>query len=493
MNTRILLIIVLTVLNLTATYSFAQSPSKSADPQSLKLLETQGIEAMGEGRYMDAAETFAEYIKLRPKSFVGYYNLAAALSRADEIDASMQAMTKAITIGFTDKRQMLRDPDLAQLRATPFFESLMESWDAVIQARREHDLAFISRLITRKMQRRTSEEYKLEIVSAHGQVATDQALAELDLLANWAIDELFVDERTPGYLDDLPWIMVALPDKRGFLSWAITVFGPGVRGNISSVGGAYEHQNRRLVAQDLGATYRHEFIHVLHWRDMSARGHNHAPWIQEGFASLVEDYNIVDAKLVPVPSWRTNIVKRLLKVHRLGTIETLASTPMQQFTSSRPLAKYAQARAVMLYVYENGKLNDFYQAYLQTYNSDPTGIKALEQAFNLEIDAIEKDYRKWIAALPTIPETGADLTATLGIGIKNGSGDGVLVSSLPGSSRRRTGLHTQEVITAINNRPTRDLFEFIRVLGDYRAGQTITLSTRRGIKHHQREVKLLAR
>ncbi len=480
------------MLSLPAAHLKAQ-PKEDAPQRSHLDFEREGIKAMQEARYADAINAFGEYIERRPNSFVGYYNLAAALSKNGNIEQSTQAMTKAITIGFTDKEQVLRDPDLAALRQTEFFTSLMGSWDAVLQARREHDLAFISRLITRKMQSRTSERYKIELVSAHGAVETDEALKEMDLLADWAIDLLFVDQRDPSMLEDLPWVMVALPDQRGFLSWAITVFGPAVRGNISSVGGAYEHQNRRLVAQDLGATYRHEFIHLLHWRDMNARGQVHAPWIQEGLASLVEDYDMAEGKLIPVASWRTNIVKRLLEVRRLGSIEKLASTPMQQFTSNRPLAKYAQARAVMLYLLDLKLLDKFYQAYLESYTQDPTGIKAIEQTLGKEIDAIENDYRAWVSSLKTVPETGADLNATLGIGIENGTGDGVLVTNLPGSSRRRTGLHTQEVITAINNRPTRDLHEFIRVLGDFTAGQTVTLSTRRGTKHHQREVKLLDR
>ena len=68
-----------------------------------------------------------------------------------------------------------------------------------------------------------------------------------------------------------------------------------------------------------------------------------------------------------------------------------------------------------------------------------------------------------------------------------------LGESLTSAARRRTGLHTGEVITAINGRPTRDLFEFIRVLGSYSAGQSVTLTTRRGIKFSEVQVELLER
>ena len=245
------------------------------------------------------------------------------------------------------------------------------------------------------------------------------------------------------------------------------------------------------MAQDLGATLRHEFIHVLHWRDMNRLGQAHAPWIQEGLASLVEDYDMQGAHLVPVASWRTNIVKRMNDRHRMPSIEKLASTPMRSFTSTRPLAKYAQARSIMLYLLDQGKLGEFYKVYTEQYSSDSTGILAMEMVLEKEIDEIQTDFSAWIDELETVPETGGDLSATLGIEIETGSGDGVVVKGLPGNARSRTGLRLGSVITAIDDHPTRDLFELIRILGKYRPGQTVTLHHRRGKIHSTSQVKLL--
>lgn len=490
MNPRIICVLLLALSALAASPA---AIAQDTDPASPKHAESVGIEAMSQGRYLDAAEAFAQYIKARPESFVGYYNLSAAMSCAAELDASQIAMTKALELGFSDRKQLLRDDDLAALRETEYFDAVMNAWDELIETRRKADLQHVSMLINHKLQARTSEKHRIELVSAHGEVATDQALAEMDLLADWATRNLFASQTDASFLDGSPWVMVALPDKAGFIKWAVTVFGPGVRGSISSVGGAYEHQDRRLVAQDLGATFRHEFIHVLHWRDMNDLGQVHAPWVQEGLASLVEDYDRVGDQIVPVPSWRTNIVKRLHKVRKLTPIETLARTEMQQFTSQRPLAKYAQARAVMLFLLDQNKLTEFYNNYTQTIDEDQSGIIALERTLAMELPAIEEAYEQWIDALPTVPETGSDLSATLGIGITNGDGDGVVVDRLSTAARRRTGLHTSEVITAINGRPTRDLFEFIRVLGTYHAGETVILTTRRGIKFNEIPVKLLKR
>lgn len=460
-----------------------------AEPKPAEL-ERVGIEAMSQGDYAQAETVFRELIALRPESFVGHYNLASALSMAGDGGGAVDALSVAITLGFTDLRQIKRDPDLETLRSTPFFGQLVSSWPDLVEARRESDIAAIKPLIRRGLEARTHDDLKFELFSAHDKIATDQALAELELLAQWAEGALFTDADS---LVDQPWITIVLPDRAGFGKWAIKTFGPGVRGNISSVGGAYEHQKRRLVAQDLGATLRHEYIHVLHWRDMNRLGQAHAAWIQEGLASLVEDYDQAGNRIVPVASWRTNIVKRMSKVHRLPTISELASTEMQSFTSKRPLAKYAQARAVMLYLLDQHQLNAFYANYTREYQQDKTGILSLETTLGKEITEIEKDYRNWIDGLETVAETGADLSATLGIDIETGTGDGVVVKKLPGNARSRTGLHTGSVITAINGHPTRDLLEFIRILGQYSPGQTITLDHRRGSIHTQSKVVLLKR
>ena len=462
-----------------------------ADPTPAEL-ESRGIAAMGEGDYEEAERLFGELIGLRPESFVGPYNLASALSMRGQADAAVSAMSTALALGFTDKAQLLRDPDLANLRKTDFFATLMDQWGELIEARRQADLKTVRPLIRKQLEARTDDDLRIELLSAHDAIATDQANAELTMLGAWAIDTLFTGLKDQP-LDDLPWVMVVLPDRPGFLSWAVTVFGPGVQGTIAGVGGAYEHQQRRLVAQDLGATLRHEFLHVLHWRDMNRLGQAHAPWVQEGLASLVEDYDLKDDKPVPVASWRTNIVKRTLDVHRLPTIEQLTGVEMQSFTAKRPLAQYAQARAVMLYLLDRGKLGDFYAYYCAHFDEDPTGYASLLAVLAFEPEALEQDYRRWVGQLGTVPETGDDLTATLGIGIENGSGDGVVVKDLPGSARTRTGLRLGSVITAINDHPTRDLFELIRVLGQYKAGDTVTLHHRRGKVHSSSEVKLLPR
>ena len=139
---------------------------------------------MGDGEYEQAEAMFRELIELVPDSFVGHYNLGAALSRQGDGQGAVKAISAAITIGFTDIGQIKRDPDLETLRATAFYRELLANWSALIEARRQADLQTMKPLILRTIEARTENDLKIELLSAHDQIATDQALAELDMLAS---------------------------------------------------------------------------------------------------------------------------------------------------------------------------------------------------------------------------------------------------------------------------------------------------------------------
>jgi len=467
------------------------------DGESASEIEARGVEAMRRGDWDGARGAFEALVELKPRSYVGHYNLASVLCRVGDLDSAGESLDRAIALGFVDRRQLLRDGDLRTLRETAYFRELMAQWDATIQTRRGIDLAQMNALVrAKKMEHRTIDGLRLEVVSAHDPVSTDQAVAELELITEWAEGAVFDGLGRSigmGGGSDSAWVMVGLPDTRGFTKWAVGVFGPGARSGISSIGGAYEHQQRRLVAQDLGATLRHEFVHVLHWRDMSRLGQNHAAWIQEGLASVVEDFDVVGGRLVPVASWRTNMVKRLQRARKLPRIADLAGMDLETFTGRRPLARYAQARTVLMWLMERGELGAFYRGYIDSYDEDPSGMLALTQVTGLEGEEMDRVYREWVADLEEVAETGSDLEATLGISIRSGDGDGVLITELSGEARRRTGLRMGSVITGINGRATRDLHELIRVLGSYGVGDVVTVQWRRGTLHGENSAELIGR
>ncbi len=481
---------------LLASTALAQPADRAAEPRPLTpaQLESRAIAAVQAGDLDRAESLFQQHAEHDPASFTPWYNLAAIASLRGDLSAAEQRLTRALALGFSDIRALRADPHMAALRTTQLFKDLDARWPEVLKARRESDLTAARQLVGRLHETRPLDRWKIDLLSSHDPTATDEAAAEIERLAVWITDAVFTNLKPTDAFDEDPWAAVVLPDREGFGRWTLATFGPGASRGYSAIGGAYDHNRHRLVAQDLGATLRHELIHVLHWRDMSRLGQHHAAWIQEGLASLVEDYDIHDGALTPVPSWRTNIVKRLHHARRLTPLEELAATPLDRLSTNRPLAQYAQSRAVMLFLLDQGKLTDFYRRYTETFDADPTGMAALRDTLSLpDQNALEQAYQSWLTALPMIPETGSELAATLGIEIENGDGTGVRVTGLPAGARQRTGLSVGSFITAVNNRPTRDLHELIRVLADYAPGDTITLSHRRGRLHHTNEVTLLPR
>jgi C-terminal processing protease CtpA/Prc len=195
-----------------------------------------------------------------------------------------------------------------------------------------------------------------------------------------------------------------------------------------------------------------------------------------------------------VPSWRTNIAKRLEKTGNLPRVEELSTLTHERFTANRPLRQYALARTFFLYLHDSSVLKTWYAQYGQAHAEDPLGLESLSRATGKSLDEIHADYRAWVRALPMVAETGEDLTATLGVQLDPGGGDGPRVMGFvePGV-RRSTGLRLGDVITSINGQSTRDLQEFIRVLARSAAGETVQLTYRRGRLHGASEVVLRAR
>lgn len=65
---------------------------------------------------------------LRPENPIVHYNLACSHSLLGDVASSLEAMKRAITLGYDDFRFMGDDPDLANLRKDERFFQLMQSF-----------------------------------------------------------------------------------------------------------------------------------------------------------------------------------------------------------------------------------------------------------------------------------------------------------------------------------------------------------------------------
>ncbi len=485
------------MLVLVVPITHAQDRPALVREEDRQELQQRWLDAFAQEDYAEAERALKEHLAVESENFVLHYNLACARSMQGDADEAMQYLVSAVATGFSDLEHMRNDPHLELARTHPDCIALMMNWNQATRVYDKDHLAQLKKQFDGRYQQVDDESLRLHYLAALDPGSFEQSRLEISAIAAWAQREIFVDlpaldEMDP---DDLAgyWVFVVLPTPEDFKTWASRIYGSAGKGNFFGVGGHYSHDRKELIAKDIGATLRHEFLHVLHWRSNVRHSQVHPVWIQEGLCSLIEDYDMVNGNITPVASWRTNIVKRLAKAHKQLSLTQLATLTRERFTGSRPLAYYAQARAFFLYLYEKDKLGAWYRHYVANFEQDPTGVASVVEVLGMPVDAIDADFREWALKLKMVPDQRRPGRASLGIDIAMGSGDGPVIQSITRRSVRKAGLRIGDVITAIENRPTRDLNELVRVLGDYEPDATIEISYRRFRRHGKATVKLIDR
>jgi tetratricopeptide (TPR) repeat protein len=464
------------------------APRHDASESEKDALVKQSEEAFDKGDYAAAERILRRLIEVDADNFVPWYNLACALCLQGRTKEAGPMLEKAIELGFTDLRQLQTDPNLASLRRTDNYKKLVANWGEILGANIETHLERIKKLYGPRYTYEKDEKLRLAYASAFSAESFAQAKTEIARLAAWW-DNCVAPRReaAPQPPDGTPaspapppatWVLVVLPTQADYAQWAIPRYGEAwIR-----IPGTYSHDEKTLRAMDLGSTMRHEFWHVLHWRHMDALGQRHQIWVMEGLCSLVEDVDTGKGdEFRPINSWRTNMAGRLARAGKLTPWEQLFKLDQKKFIGPKPLSYYAQARAVFQFLFEQGKLRDWYGAYIAHFDEDNTGTKAMEVVFRKPVKEIEKDYRAWLRAVPEVAESFRPGSAVFPFDVDNGGGDGVIVTSIiSGTKARAGGLRARDVITAINGQPVRELFELVRVLGEMRPGMEVEVAYRRG-------------
>lgn len=433
-----------------------------------------------------------ELIPLDHENFVPWYNLACALSQQGKADEAVKMLEQAVARGYSDFAHLTVDPDLAKIRDTPGYARLVSAWKQSLEKNAQQR---IEKLRQRYMPAGGNSPYRFEqddarrlaIFSAFKPELLEQAKRELSQLGGWWDANVLPEGDAAAQAAksaSIPIVTVLLPTRQDYREWAQKRFGEG----WERVGGAYVNDERALVSMDLGATLRHEYWHVLHWRDMEARGQLHPIWVMEGLCSLPEDVDVgPGGAMIPKASWRTNIVQRLAKSRNLTPWEVMFAMDQKRFVGSRPLAFYAQGRAIFLWLFQQGKLRAWYGEFVRGFDQDRTGKKAFERVFGLPIREVERQFGAWARALPEVAEEVGRGRANLPVEVDPGNGDGVIVSPVALSdvldSSRLGGadsaLKPRDVISAVDGKAVRDFNDLARVLGEYEPGATVELDVRR--------------
>lgn len=93
--------------------------------ESLEVLRLLAELVSKKGQVKRAVELDGKVVELLPNDFLARYNLACSLARAGRPDEAIDALSKAILLGYDDLAHMDVDPDLDSLRELPEFRALL--------------------------------------------------------------------------------------------------------------------------------------------------------------------------------------------------------------------------------------------------------------------------------------------------------------------------------------------------------------------------------
>lgn len=425
--------------------------------------------AVAKGDWRTAMVAIDAFLSKHPDDALMLYNAACGRAQLGDINGAFDALRRSLDAGFGDLGAALGDPDLAPLRDDARWQELRDRLGRKRPASERRDRSGESafeewqkKYGDRRYTYLTDEPRKLRLALALDETSRTQMLEMLHKQGDWTVRELF------GGVQNDP-VLLAVPHPLDFKD-----FFPD-----ANTAGVYEHRNRRLVSRDTGASLRHEFVHLLHWGHMDRLRQVHPMWVQEGLASLFEDYEWGDDGSPKFrPNIRHNLARNASMHGNAPPWPRFFALNGPQFMEKAEL-NYALARSIFEFLADRGKLSAWYRAYTAGFERDPTGVKAMEQAFDRSAAEVEKEWRRWAAGRGTVKDHNSIDPIILGIQADN-SNDGVKITRvLRRTAAANAGLRVADVIVSVNGEAVRSLEEMVMALGRRNRAEPVEVGYRR--------------
>lgn len=77
------------------------------------------------GRIREGLDVDVSLARLCPEDEIVWYNLGCSYALSDQVEHALEALSKAIDLGYTDWKAMLKDDDLESLREDRRFQTLL--------------------------------------------------------------------------------------------------------------------------------------------------------------------------------------------------------------------------------------------------------------------------------------------------------------------------------------------------------------------------------
>lgn len=95
-------------------------------PENVEALAELGHVYTRQGRYEQGLAIDEELVRISPDNPTAHYNLACSLALLGNTERSLDALERAIDLGYADGEYMRHDEDLAALRGDERFEELAD-------------------------------------------------------------------------------------------------------------------------------------------------------------------------------------------------------------------------------------------------------------------------------------------------------------------------------------------------------------------------------
>lgn len=106
-----------------------------AYPDFVDVLVPLGDAYTRRGLYDKGLQIDVRLTQLRPEDALAWYNLACSYSLLNRIDEACEALRQAAALGYRDVDYVQKDPDLLNLRRSPKYRQLLESFTALTAPR----------------------------------------------------------------------------------------------------------------------------------------------------------------------------------------------------------------------------------------------------------------------------------------------------------------------------------------------------------------------
>jgi tetratricopeptide (TPR) repeat protein len=98
-------------------------------PEFVDVLRVLGNNLTLKGCIREGLEVDRQLVRLRPNDYLAHYNLACSYALLRRNEQALQALRRAVELGYRDFRYMRQDRDLDGIRNDPRFKQLLREYE----------------------------------------------------------------------------------------------------------------------------------------------------------------------------------------------------------------------------------------------------------------------------------------------------------------------------------------------------------------------------